>query len=196
MDSAIVFVRSRKKGGHVLSGVALLILSGLLACAVSPPGTADETPSGNVEETPSVPEYQVAAVKAEDSVALKSEGERLVISVQSKSGIGGATVRLVEGVWPDVIVMRFRYVTGDKFRGLEGFSVMTGKLGVSSFLGNPVKPALCRLHRNGWIDEKSRVGAIELEIADKEDCIEVILPVSSLGEDAKSLKFTWVDQYR
>ena len=49
------------------------------------------------------------------------EGERLIVDVESPSGIGGATFRPGRGVWPARLAFRFH------LRGLEGFEARGAK---------------------------------------------------------------------
>ncbi len=48
--------------------------------------------------------------------------EQSIIDISSESGIGGGTVKLIQGTWPETLIVRLH------LKGLEGFTVSNGKL--------------------------------------------------------------------
>ena len=58
---------------------------------------------------------------ADDRFTQTFEGERLVVDVESPTGIGGATFRPGRGVWPARLAFRLH------LRGLEGFEARGAK---------------------------------------------------------------------
>ncbi len=107
-------------------GVLAAVLAGgvLAACAQAPAAG------------PAAPEFQIATDKPDDVVTATIDGERLLVDVQSASGIGSAGVRAADGEMPPAVLLRFH------LRGLEQMTFAFGgaivKLSVPSGGDRPV----------------------------------------------------------
>src|SRR5262245_19574535 len=63
--------------------------------------------------------FKVATKKADDSVEIQLDKDRVVFAVKSPSGIGQAVITRTEGKWP-AVVLRLH------LKGLESFRVSNG----------------------------------------------------------------------
>ena len=111
-------------------------------------------------------------------------GDTVVFNVTDRFGIGSAPVRLLEGAWPQKVLVRYH------LGGLEGASAtVDGKLLLDS-RKDPRGALGVRM-----LDKKGR----PLEgkyLLKKEGYYEARIPPKALSGGARELKLTWVDFYR
>ena len=111
-------------------------------------------------------------------------GDTVVFNVTDRFGIGSATVRLLEGAWPQKVLVRYH------LGGLEGASAtVDGKL----LLDSRKDPRGALGGRR--LDKKGR----PLEgkyLLKKEGYYEARIPPKALSGGARELKLTWIDFYR
>ena len=112
---------------------------------------------------------EILATLAQDAV---------VFDISDEAGIGKGTIRLVEGVWPAEVFVRFHLT------GLEGVTVTVGGkaladselvVRVLDMKGNPLKGKYL-LKKQGYY--------------------ELRIPAATLSAGTKEIKLTWVDFYR
>ena len=136
------------------------------------------------------PRFEVKVHKPKNGHDLPREvrptiaGATVVFDVTDRFGIGSATVRLVEGSWPEKVLVRYH------LGGLEGVSAtVDGKLLLDS-RDDPRGALGVRM-----LDKKGR----PLEgkyLLKKDGYYEVRIPRAALAGGARELKLTWVDFYR
>ncbi len=89
------------------------------------------------------------AIKPEDRIDVKCEGDTATLVVFSQSGIGRATLTSTNGNWPTTVILQLHLA------GLEHFAISTGKLkltgSVLSQSGN--KARLCLTEDGSEEDE-------------------------------------------
>ena len=126
-------------------------------------------------------------------VHLKLAGDTVVFEVTDRFGIGSATVRLVEGAWPEKVLVRYH------LGGLEGASAtVDGKLLLDSFEDSRGALGVRMLDKKGrplagkYLLKTDVDGNVWL----KEGYYEARIPRIALGDDARELKLTWIDFYR
>lgn len=59
-------------------------------------------------------EYHVSSTRPSAQVTVTNEGDSAIVEVYSDNGIGSASVKLLNGAWPESILLRFH------LQGLEG----------------------------------------------------------------------------
>ena len=143
--------------------------------SIGPPRIGDSRSTAQPKTSdPARSALAVAEVrKKDDRVSIQAGGTPTVIDVVCPSGIGGATIVLKEGPWPDRIVIRFSYGERRPFVRLEGFNCALGVLGKS---GDSKK-----------IAHTMRQGA---------EGPEVELPITEPAKGFTSMSINWVDAYR
>jgi len=111
--------------------------------------------------------------------------DSVIFNVFDKFGIGGASIRKIEGGWPKKVLIRFHLF------GLEGFALSCQgmnyeknnfKVRMSDTRGNTIKGKY--LVRNEERNSKKIPGYFEIEIPRK------------IYKDSHSFKLTWIDFYR
>ncbi len=152
---------------------------------------------------PAPAEFEIAARKAEVRLIQPPEGPPIV-DVTCPRGIGGMTIRLKSGGWPQAVVVRLR------LRGLESLRVSDGTTTVAASVsshgdatvrahqveGESEKPIDTRSPL--WIDirpldpDGKPAGKVPLA----EGCFEVTLPRALLTGKTRRLTLDWIDFYR
>ena len=110
MQNAVVRIRP----GWLL---AVVLMSGVLAACAMPPAAA-----------PAEPQFAVATDKPDNVVETVVEDGRLLVDVQSASGIGSAGIRAADGEMPSTVLMRFH------LRGLEQMTFAFGDAVVDHYV--------------------------------------------------------------
>jgi hypothetical protein len=143
---------------------SLMLVCPLLAsCAAPPPSDAPQTQLRLRKEV-------VSPMLSHDDAKLSIDGDRAVIEVDRRRGIGSASVSLVNGTWPRRVVVRF-----EGFTSLESFEARS-----IDAQGN----VLWRWP--GGRPPYERFG----------DAIEVLLPQAALPAGATTIELSWIDAYR
>ena len=97
--------------------------------------------------------FKISTKRADDTVAVQTEGDKTVFSVKSPFSISQADIKRVDDEWPEAVVLRLH------LKGLESFRASNGKVtldaAVSGYKGEPK----VRLWKDGKedapLDEKS-----------------------------------------
>ena len=160
-----------------------LCLLGCQAKSVAAPKTAKGP-------APSGPRFKIAVHRSEKGHNLPREikaeflGTTVVFHVTDTFGIGSGTIRLLEGDWPQEVLVRYH------LRGLEGVSAkVDGKLLLDEKQSPRTPLAVRMLDPNG----KPLGGKYLLK---KEGYYEVRIPPDALTDGARELELSWIDFYR
>jgi hypothetical protein len=148
------------------------------------------------------PTYKVVEVhKAADSVVARTEKDRTVFVVTSESGIGGATIVLAGGEWPQHVTLRFRYATGKGFHWLEDIRLSTDRVVVAGaqklsgrmpfcFAG-PDSDKLDVIQPGG----REAAGLLDVRVRHGKEAMDVTLPAHMLRGSTR-LRVAWIDAFR
>jgi hypothetical protein len=133
---------------------------------------------------------RVELKKDGDKVTQARTDERVTIVIDSKTGIGGASLRPGKDGWPKAL----RLDLG--LKALEGFTITGQDRRVHSFLGSE-KPEVfdLRERENKWapIDSDVDLAPTITRVGDR---IHVDIPAALLDKKNKQLAIEWVDFYR
>lgn len=111
-------------------------------------------------------------------IKVTSTTTKSVIEISSEFGIGGGAVKLIDGSWPEILIVRLH------LKGLEGFTVSNGKMEIDK------SDLLVQAYdKNGNTFEHKY-------LMDKKGYYEVLLPGSLFAEGTSEIKIHWVDFYR
>lgn len=155
-------------------------------------------------EAPAPPfEPKIVTKEGDDAVAVKREGEKVVLAVTSRSGIGKATITPA-AKWPKMVVLRLQ------LRGLESLRISDGRTtlevsasshgdgGVRLSLrdGNDEKPVDAKSPY--WTDVRILDGQNKpmKKLPPADGCFELELPAALMPGEGKPLELSWIDFYR
>lgn len=170
-----------------LGMLAALLAGGVLAACAPPPPAAG----------PATSEFQIATDKPDNVVTATMDGERLLVDVQSASGIGSAGVRAADGEMPSAVLMRFH------LRGLEQMTFAFGgaiiKLSVPSGGDRPVMQSVVEGGQERAITPESPYWMdVTQTTADgsTENIFEVAAPPAFSSSPNANFTIGWIDFYR
>lgn len=166
-------------------GVLLVtVLTGgvLVACA-APPAAA-----------PAISEFQIATDKTDNVVTATAEGDRLLVDVQSASGIGNAGVRAANGKLPSVVVMRLHLAGLEQMTFAFGDAVV--KLSVPSSGDQPVLQSVVEAGQESPITPESPYWMEVTRPAAADGVFEVISPPAYAASPPANFTVGWIDFYR
>lgn len=162
--------------------LAVVAASALVACA-PPPAAA-----------PAISEFQIATDKTDNVVTATAEGDRLLVDVQSASGIGNAGVRAAAGTLPPVAVMRLHLA------GLEQLTFAFGdvvvKLSVPSSGDQPVLQSVVEAGQESPITPESPYWMEVTKPATADNLFEVTSPQAFTASPPANFTVGWIDFYR
>ena len=148
------------------------------------------TPELAKGKSSSGPRFKIAVHRSEKGHDLPREikaellGTTVIFHVTDTFGIGSGTVRLLEGDWPQEVLVRYH------LGGLEGVSAkVDGKLLLDE-KKDPRGPLAVRM-----LDPKGK----PLEgkyLLKKEGYYEARIPPDALADGARELELSWIDFYR
>lgn len=165
-----------------LGACTFLILIGLAA-------------SSMVFEEKSAPTFKIQCRKANDSVTVVEEKERMLLKVNSEMGIGTATIDLKSGEWPATVTFQFRY-PDHGFKYLSSFELSNGRMKLSGSVDEADKMPLRIADADGKFDYRAEpAGHLTLHAEKKDTGIEVTLPANLLI-GSKQIQIQWIDLYR
>ncbi len=138
--------------------------------------------------------FDVSTQKAEDVVTVEigADGQTAVFDITSPSGIGGAEVELLSGIWPEEIRLRFH------LRGLEEMRFAYDEVQVTasvsstgagevrqavSLAGQPVQPITAVSPY--WLPYQRQSGVFEF-----------LLPADFYQAAPAAFSLNWIDFYR
>jgi hypothetical protein len=114
-----------------------------------------------------------------DRIDTVAELDRTILIVDSPAGIGRAVVTRTGKDWPTELVLHL------KLKALEGITLSTDRLTISSFLS-----------RHGHVASWEGVDDLPAGIRRQGELVEVIVPSELLGDNPRQFKIQWVDMYR
>jgi hypothetical protein len=165
---------------------AAVLAGGVLAACAPPP-----------EAVPATPEFQIATDKPDDVVTATIDGERLLVDVQSASGISSAGVRAADGKMPPAVLMRFH------LRGLEQMTFAFGdaivKLSVPSGGDRPVMQSVVEGGQERPITPESPYWMEVTQTAadgSADSAFEVASPQAFSVSPTANFTIGWIDFYR
>jgi hypothetical protein len=131
--------------------------------------------------------------KDEDRADITIEPGALVVTIASKSGIGGATVDTGGTRAPPRLVLRF-----PGLRSLEGFKIHEGGIVLEGSLGFGADGSLRLFDAGGRAvkEEKDAVLRLDMRRLEKAGGIEVTLKYADEAREGRKWKVEWVDAYR
>jgi hypothetical protein len=147
------------------------------------------------------PTYKVVEVqKAADSVVAQKEKGRTVFVVTSASGIGGATIALGGGEWPENVTLRFLYSKGKGFHWLEDIGLSTDRVVVQGAENMSGRMPFCFAgpdDRRDVIEPGGRqaAGSLDVRVRRADDAMDVTLPANMLRGSTR-LRVAWIDAFR
>jgi hypothetical protein len=169
-----------------LGVLAAVLAGGVLAACAAPPAAG-----------PAAPEFQIATDKPDNVVTTTIDGERLLVDVQSSSGIGSAGVRAADGEMPPAVLLRFH------LRGLEQMTFAFGgaivKLSVPSGGDRPVMQSVVEGGQDRPITPESPYWMeVTQTTADgsAENIFEVAAPPAFFTSPTANFTIGWIDFYR
>jgi hypothetical protein len=155
-------------------------------------------------EEPGTP-FRVTTRKAEDRLSIKRQGDRVVFTVLSASGIGGAAITRQDERWPGVVVLRMR------LKGMERLQVGNGKVTLSASVSSSGEHrtilGLSEGDRKEVPVERRSPYWTEVRILDTQDrpsrdiplkdgVFEVTLPRALFASDPRTITLDWIDFFR
>lgn len=163
--------------------LVMLLAGGLLAACTAPPVVL-----------PATSQFQIATDKTDNVVTATAEGDRLLVDVQSASGIGNAGVRAAEGTLPPVAVMRFHLA------GLEQMTFAFGdvvvKLSIPSSGDQPALQSVVEAGQESPITPESPYWMEVTRPAAADGVFEVISPPAYAASPPANFTVGWIDFYR
>lgn len=148
------------------------------------------------------PTYKVVEVrKAADSVVARAEKDRTVFVVTSESGIGGATITLAGGEWPENVTLRFRYAKGQGFHWLEDIRLSTDRVVVAGAQKMSGRMPFCFAgpdsDKRDVIQPGGReaAGLLDVRVRHAGEAMDVTLPAHMLRGSTR-LRVAWIDAFR
>jgi len=173
--------------------LSLLLACSLMAGCAAPLG-APETPA---------PVFRLTAEGNGNELTVSTEGETAIVDVQSQSGIGSATIKLVSGEFPENIVLRLH------IQGLEEFSLSYNETTITASVSSsdsrsvfqsvaspeegerPITP-----DSPSWLDITIVSDQATPHIPLDQGYFEITLPKGLLTEADSSFSIQWIDFYR
>lgn len=147
------------------------------------------------------PTYKVVEVqKATDSVVVQKEKDRTVFVVTSESGIGGASIVLADGAWPEKVTLRFVYSKGKGFHWLEDIRMSTDRVVVAGAQKFSGKMLFCFAGPDAKLDViepggRDAAGFLDVRVHHTKEAMDVTLPAHMLRGSTR-LRFDWIDAFR
>ena len=146
---------------------------------------------------------EITTCKEEDNVTAQVNGDTVIYTVASPSGIGGATITPWKG-WPKKIVLRLN------LGGLESLGVSNGKIELhASVLSHSRNPTLLSVKEGDAVKKPEKGSAYWTEIQtfdakgkpvqglpEEGGYFEIQLPAAFFEAKPKSLTIGWIDFYR
>jgi hypothetical protein len=171
----------------------------LLAGCGAPDGTG--APDGGPETRP--PVFTAAAEGDGNELKVSVEGETVVVDVQSRSGIGAATVELASGTPPETIVVRLHV------NGLESFRLSYEQTAIAAAVSSGDSRSMLQEVSSPdggtspltsdsplWLDIRAVSAQATPTIPLQEGYFEIRLPKGLLSDRQRSFTIRWIDFYR
>jgi hypothetical protein len=147
---------------------------------------------------------EIKCDKAADAIKVTVEGGKTILSVTSKSGIGGATIERKAEQWPKELVLRLH------LRGLEAFAITSGSLRLTTSVRShdgTVNRLQVRKDNGELPVDKASPYWMDIQAFDAQGkpikglpkeggWFEMTVPKGLLGDGAKAITLGWIDFYR
>lgn len=134
------------------------------------------------------PPLQVELSKVEDAAELTSTDDAVVVTVNSKSGIGSARLFRTGGGWPPRLSIRLH------LKGLESFEMDNGFIHLRTWLRGPKRTPYWNAGKSeGRADVD---GTLEMTITTTDGVIEIVVPSEMMDRNPEAIRFTWIDFFR
>jgi hypothetical protein len=143
----------------------------------------------------SEPVYDIKLRKAADTLVTGKEKDRTIFIVTSPGGIGGATMHLKSGQWPENVTLRLQYQQGKGMTNLENLTLTTERIRIEGDAKSSGKFRFWFLDANKSAGKREPAGTLNVIVAKQKDFMDVALP-SSLLMGSSSVEISWVDVYR
>lgn len=149
------------------------------------------------------PEFKITPAKAEDIVTVAIESSATVFDIQSISGIGSASIELVSGTMPEIVLVRLHTAGLEEFRLSYNETIIAASVPSGEGFGNPNESLISSdgespitsLHPM-WMKidvvSKQSVKKIPLE----EGYFEITLPKESARDSRGAFEISWIDFFR
>ncbi len=135
------------------------------------------------------PQFKVELKKAEDSAVMTSTHNSTVVSVTSKSGIGGARLLRSGDVWPTRLTIRLN------LKGLESLRMENGIIHFNTSLKSPRQVPYWKVGKNDRRPETPD-GTLEINLQKTEEFIEIVVPAELTAGNPAEIGLGWIDFFR
>lgn len=127
--------------------------------------------------------------KAEDSAAVTLEDGATVVTIASRSGIGGAKLVRTGVGWPAQLTVRLA------LKGLESLRMENGAIQFDASLKGP---RLVPYWKAGTGDQRPQTvgGTLEVVLRKTEVAVEIVVPKELMEGNPTEIRFGWIDFYR
>jgi hypothetical protein len=120
--------------------------------------------------------------------------------VTSESGIGGATIVLAGGEWPENVALRFQYSKGKGFHWLEDIRLSTDRVVVDGTQKMSGRMPFCFAGSDAKEDViqpggRESAGYLDVRVHHAKEAMDVTLPAHMLRGSTK-LRVAWIDAFR
>lgn len=134
------------------------------------------------------PQLKVELRKAEDSAELTLTDNAAVVTVNSRSGIGSASLLRIGELWPARLLIRL------PIGGLESLEMANGLIHLRTSLQRAKRARY-------WMAGKSERqfdpdGTLEMTITTTDGVVEIIVPSEMMDPNPEAIHFTWIDFFR
>jgi len=146
------------------------------------------------------PTYEFKLRKAADTIVTGKEKERTFFIITSPGGIGGATLTLKAGQWPENVTLRFQHQQGKGFAHLENITLTTDRVRVEGNAKSSGKFRFCFLDSKKTpvvigAGKREPAGALNVIVDVRKDSLDVTLPTCLLIGSGQ-VELSWIDVYR
>jgi hypothetical protein len=135
------------------------------------------------------PQFNVELKKAEDSAAITSTANAAIVSITSKSGIGGAKLIRTGEEWPNGLTIDLGV------KGLESFGMQNGIIHFNTSMKSPKQMPYWKVGKNQERPDKPD-GNLEISMTRTNGVIEIVVPKEMTEGNPKEIVFGWIDAFR
>jgi polyhydroxybutyrate depolymerase len=153
---------------------------------------------------PAVAAFENTTKKTEDQVEVETKEGAAIFTFRCPTGIGGATMKIKDGKWPQKVMLRLR------LKGLESLTIANGTIKLTgSVLSHGGNPRLLTVVEDGkekkvgmdslyWTEIRGfdSTGKAVTGLPGNGGYFEITLPKALLESHPKSLSLEWIDFYR
>ena len=175
---------------QIVLHTSLLMCLFLVSCASQPANAQD-----------SKPEFRVTTKNADDKITVLDEESRTVIDIHSDFGIGSASLELVSGSMPTILLLRLH------LKGLEEFQIISSQTTIAASFSSgqvfniinqrvvsPDKERPLLMIDPLWMDID--IVSADRDIPLDEGYFEIAVPGEFLRNAGDFFEIKWIDFYR